>query len=96
MQTSNSFSAPPHTSSSLLLLERRNSTDSSKATTATITMSSFAEQILDIIWFNSPRTTKLQGDGEGYPGLDLVIQSMSDENWEQLGSAIANNTHLKT
>ena len=47
-----------------------------------------AEQILDII-FNNPRTTKLDSDFD-----DSYFQNMPDENWEQIGSAIANNTHL--
>ena len=65
-----------------------------KATTAaTITMfSSFTagaevDTILDII-FNNPRTTEL-----GEIDCDCV-HSISDENLEQFGSAIAKNTHL--
>ena len=39
---------------------------------------------------NDPRTTKLYGDGD-----EDFVQNMTDDDWEQLGRNVANNSHLK-
>ena len=41
------------------------------------------------IFFNNSRTTGLDAHDD-----DFFLNSMSDENWEKLGSAITDNTHL--
>jgi hypothetical protein len=48
------------------------------------------DDILQKIKENNPLTTKFEGFGD-----DERIQNMTDEEWEQVGRDIFNNTHLK-
>jgi hypothetical protein len=47
------------------------------------------DEILQRVRQNDPLTTELFGDGD-----DEMIQSMTDEELEELGRDISNNTHL--
>ena len=49
--------------------------------------------VLQKIKENNPRTTNMSGSG--ICGENERIQNMTDEEWEELGRDIANNTHLE-
>jgi len=50
------------------------------------------ERDLPRVWANDPRVTELNV----WLGTWEPIANMTAEDWEQLGSAISNNTHLKS